>query len=309
MNPEIPKVSILIPAHNEEKHIEQAVESALAQSYQNKEIVVADDASTDNTWQILQKYQSLPDVKIFRNQQNLGRVANHRHLLYDLADGDYAVTLDADDCFIDKDFLVDAVEMAVNNNLRLVFAEANVININHQKAAKVRYPFTKTGILAYPEIFKKGVLFMHGAVFYRRDLALQSDFYSKDIIADDNESFLRFIIGEKIGFLKHSVYLYRQETRAERYTIEARLQNNQMVESVYQHALKVSPQEPALFDLWRDRMLATFFYGNLINLGFGRKVRSLIEYLWRYPQKYGLKRTLLVLKHPLIACLWGYCRS
>ncbi len=87
-------VSILIPAYNAEKWIRQTIESALNQSWGNKEIIVVDDGSKDNTINILKKYES-GNIKIFQ-QENMGAPAARNEAL-SLAQGDYIQWLDHDD--------------------------------------------------------------------------------------------------------------------------------------------------------------------------------------------------------------------
>ena len=57
------KVSILIPCHNSERWIRQTIESALAQSYNNKEIIVVDDGSTDNSLEIIRSFGNSVQVR------------------------------------------------------------------------------------------------------------------------------------------------------------------------------------------------------------------------------------------------------
>lgn len=65
-------VSILIPVYNRENLIEETVQSALNQTYKNIEIIVVDNQSTDNTWEILQKLASQDErIKIFQNNTNI----------------------------------------------------------------------------------------------------------------------------------------------------------------------------------------------------------------------------------------------
>jgi glycosyltransferase involved in cell wall biosynthesis len=51
----VPNVSIIIPAHNEERHIEKCIESLLAQDYRDIEIIVVDNGSSDNTSKIVER--------------------------------------------------------------------------------------------------------------------------------------------------------------------------------------------------------------------------------------------------------------
>ncbi len=60
----MPKISLIIPAHNEEAIIERAIESALETNYPNKEIIVVDDGSTDRTYQIALLYSKNGRIKL-----------------------------------------------------------------------------------------------------------------------------------------------------------------------------------------------------------------------------------------------------
>lgn len=92
-----PKVSILIPAYNAENTICKTIDSVLAQTYPNIEVLVVNDGSTDGTWPILQDYQQRypKTIKIF-SQKNKG-LGPTRNTLLKKATGDYIVNLDSDD--------------------------------------------------------------------------------------------------------------------------------------------------------------------------------------------------------------------
>lgn len=70
-------VSILIPTYNNEVFVQEAIKSALDQTYNNIEIIVVDNNSTDGTWEVLQEIASKYNkVKVFRNEKNFGPVRN-----------------------------------------------------------------------------------------------------------------------------------------------------------------------------------------------------------------------------------------
>ena len=87
-------VSILIPAFNAEKWICDSIESAIAQTWPRKEIIIVDDGSRDKTFEIARIYSS-PDVKVV-TQDNCG-ASSARNRALSLAQGDYIQWLDADD--------------------------------------------------------------------------------------------------------------------------------------------------------------------------------------------------------------------
>ena len=73
MQDAVPEVSIILPAHNEESSIDEAVGSILSQTCQNWELIVIDDASTDNTFGILSAYQQNDNrIVVIQNSKQLG---------------------------------------------------------------------------------------------------------------------------------------------------------------------------------------------------------------------------------------------
>lgn len=89
-----PLVSILIPAYNAEMWLSDTLRSALAQTWENKEIVVVDDGSTDGTLALARSFESNV-VKVYTHK-NSGAAAT-RNEAYSLCTGDYIQYLDADD--------------------------------------------------------------------------------------------------------------------------------------------------------------------------------------------------------------------
>lgn len=90
-----PLVTVAIVTYNSEKYVRMAIESVLASSYTNFELIISDDCSTDNTWQIVQEYT---DSRIIatRNETNLREYPN-RNKCIELAKGEYFIFIDGDD--------------------------------------------------------------------------------------------------------------------------------------------------------------------------------------------------------------------
>lgn len=92
-----PLVSVLMTAYNRQDFIETAINSVLASSYTNFELIIVDDCSTDNTVFIAKQFQQKDDrVKLFVNEKNLGDYPN-RNKAASLATGKYLKYVDADD--------------------------------------------------------------------------------------------------------------------------------------------------------------------------------------------------------------------
>lgn len=89
MSRDKPRVSIGLPVFNGENYIEHALESILAQTYRDFELIISDNASTDSTPNICQAYADKdPRIRYYRNEENLGGPANFNHA-FELSTGEY----------------------------------------------------------------------------------------------------------------------------------------------------------------------------------------------------------------------------
>lgn len=97
MNTSRPLVSILMTAYNRQQFIAEAIESVLASTYQNWELIIVDDCSSDNTVTIAKSYTAIDNrTKLYINGKNLGDYPN-RNYAASLASGDLMIYVDSDD--------------------------------------------------------------------------------------------------------------------------------------------------------------------------------------------------------------------
>lgn len=205
-----PKVTIMIPTYCQANYIEQAIASALEQRYPNFEVVVCDDASSDETIERIARFAD-PRLVVVRNEKNIGRVANYRKILYEIATGDYVVNLDGDDYFLDPDF--------VSIAMRFFAADADCVMVM-AKAAKSDHVRGGFGV-TYGERHYKGldyvkkipnVVFsvLHMATLYDRKKALQLNFYRSDVLSSDWESLYRLALHGNVVCIDRCIGVWRQ---------------------------------------------------------------------------------------------------
>jgi glycosyltransferase involved in cell wall biosynthesis len=110
------KFSIITPTYNRASSIKRAIQSILNQSYQNFEMIIIDDGSTDNTLDVLKKISHDPRIKVFKSKNNGGvNVARNIGLKNISKDVDWVTFLDSDD-----EFFFDALEkikLSIENNI------------------------------------------------------------------------------------------------------------------------------------------------------------------------------------------------
>ncbi len=96
-NQENPLISVSMPAYNAEIYIADSIESVLNQNYQNFELLICDDGSTDRTLEIIRAYEKKdPRIKVFSMGENVG-LASVRNFISRKAQGKYVALLDSDD--------------------------------------------------------------------------------------------------------------------------------------------------------------------------------------------------------------------
>lgn len=99
----IPLVTVIVPAYNSEKYIGRCLESILEQSFDDFELLVIDDGSTDGTGKIVKEYAKYDERVIYKKQKNMG-VAKTRNKAVKMARGEFVAFIDNDD-FINKNYL------------------------------------------------------------------------------------------------------------------------------------------------------------------------------------------------------------
>ena len=98
------KVSIIVPVYNVEQYIGECLDSILKQTYDNLEVILVEDCSTDNTLSLCQRYAKTDArIKLLRNEKNAG-VSFSRNRALEVATGDYIGMIDSDD-WIEADYI------------------------------------------------------------------------------------------------------------------------------------------------------------------------------------------------------------
>jgi len=104
MNYESPKISVVMPVYNAEAYLPEAIESILIQSLTDFEFIIVDDASTDNSYRIIEEFSKKDKrIIIIKNEKNLG-IAQTRTKGTKYAKGKYIAVADADDISISTRF-------------------------------------------------------------------------------------------------------------------------------------------------------------------------------------------------------------
>lgn len=152
-----PRVSIIIPSYNGEEFIREAIDSVLNQTFQDFELIISDDASTDKTREIAQEYSSDPRISFFQNNKQLGIGGNWNRGI-ERSKGRYIKILCQDD-IIKPGYLEKSVEVLENDeSVSLVTTFEQFFGESDRVRNQKEIPFTKrvNGTNVQKSVLKNG---------------------------------------------------------------------------------------------------------------------------------------------------------
>lgn len=143
-------VSIIMPSYNTGDYISKSIQSVQCQTYQNWELIIVDDCSTDNTDEIISLFKFDKRIKYYKNEKNSG-AANSRNRALREARGKWIAFLDSDDLWLPEK-LSKQISFMEENNYHFSYSYYSEIdNEGQDKGIMVKGPqkITKTGFYNY----------------------------------------------------------------------------------------------------------------------------------------------------------------
>ena len=205
---EVPKITVYIPAYNCESFIEEAVESALNQTFTDLEVVICNDGSTDGTGKLIdQLYGSNPRVVII-HQEN-GGISSASNTAIRSGRGEYILQLDSDDVLLPKaaESLVQVFEEN-KTDIGFVYGDSYLIDSNGADLG----PAYSWSIYSRKRL-ENGMMIHHPRMFRRRDFNRTKGFDETISNAVDFDFFLQLSELTTGHHLQVPLYLYRQHTQ------------------------------------------------------------------------------------------------
>lgn len=152
------KVSIIVPFLNAENCIEKCLNNLLEQTYENIEIVLVNDNSTDNSENIVQKYLSSEKIKYYKVEEDTIGNAKARNIGIEKSTGDYFIFVDVDD-YIDNN-LLENLSKYMDEDYDLIKYKITFVSENNEEIKKVKGPIFEnlTGEEAFNKLCFEDVL-------------------------------------------------------------------------------------------------------------------------------------------------------
>jgi len=172
-------VSIILPTYNGVSRIRGAIYSILEQSYDNWELLVLDDGSTDDTPLIMNDFTKKDSrIKYLKNEINLGiQKTLNKGIQY--ANGEYIARIDDDDVWIDKDKLKEQVEF-LEKNQEHVLVGMGVVVVDENNTELFRYLLPENNTEIKSKLLGKNC-FVHSSVLFRKYAAMKFGGYDESL--------------------------------------------------------------------------------------------------------------------------------
>jgi len=197
------KVSVYIPCHNYARFVDKAIQSVLSQTFDNWELIVINDGSTDNTLEVLKKYKGNPSISIV-DQENKGLTVSNNIALR-LSRGRYIMRLDADDYLDENALMVLSSVLDSKPDVGLVYPDYYEVNPQGDIIRLVR----RKKIGEEVELLD---LPAHGAcTMFCKECLMQLGGYSKQFSCQDGyDIWIRFIQKFRPYNVNVPLFYYRQ---------------------------------------------------------------------------------------------------
>ena len=205
-----PLISVIVPVYNVECYIDQCIQSILNQTYQNLEIILIDDGSTDNCPIICDKY-SEEDTRIRVIHKSNGGLSDARNAGLKICSGEFVAFVDSDD-WIELDAYQEMMSFMLSDNLDIVFC--SVMEIVDGKKSGIRYQYYPNETVFDAKVVQKLVLKdeIAAAVWMRlcRRWCYDNVLFPVGRNYEDIAvTFLPFEQANKVGFIDKPLYNYR----------------------------------------------------------------------------------------------------
>lgn len=200
----MPEISVVMPVHNGEKYIKEAVDSILSQTFHDFEFIIIDDGSTDRTAELLSSYN---DERIKIIKQKKSGISNALNSAISVARGRYIARMDADDRALPERFEKQILFMDENPEIGISGCSVNIIDEEGVYDGAIKYPLDDRSIRK--NLIKRNC-FIHPAVIIRKSVFDGGLFYdNRFYCSQDYDLWFRIADKYRLANLDEPLLEYR----------------------------------------------------------------------------------------------------
>jgi len=204
----MPKVSVIIPTYNRSGLLREAIASVLKQSFEDLEVIIVDDGSTDDTRTVV---ESIDDCRVKYFYKSNGGAPSARNLGLRKSRGEFIAFLDHDDLWPENYLEVMVAHMEKNKEFGLVYSPITVIHPDGKQTKSYKRPEGKSGWITL-DLFKRGFVWTSATVI--RKSAFKNFYYDESLSAsyEDGDYFLRLSTRTPFLFVRDVEAIRRNHT-------------------------------------------------------------------------------------------------
>lgn len=202
-------ISIVVPVHNAEKFIHQTINSVIAQTYQDWELILVDDCSTDLSFEILESYaQQDKRIRPIVMKENQGAALTRNRGIRE-ARGEYLAFLDADDVWKPEKLEIE-LEFMKQNHFAFVFTGYEFADENAIGTGRVVHVPTT---LSYKQALKNTTIFTSTVLFDRSQIAAEL-LMMPNVKSEDSATWWQILRNGTVAYgLDQNLVLYRRSSQ------------------------------------------------------------------------------------------------
>lgn len=213
-------ISIIVPVYNTEKYLDQCIQSVLAQTYTNWELLLINDGSTDSSGAICDRYVAI-DTRIKAIHKDNTGVSDSKNKALDIAQGDYIMFLDSDDYWSIEDCLEQLINTSQKHNADIVRGEYRAVDERcvlifdgtlNEKKKQASYKVLNS--FQFLEYAVQGEFFLVLSLFKRK--ILQNARFSQRIFLEDMDFYAQIMLRpqNRCVYIPLQFYDYRKHNDA-----------------------------------------------------------------------------------------------
>lgn len=263
-----PKISIIITSYNRSNYISQAIESTLKQDYQNIEIIIIDNSSTDNSDEVISRHVSDSRVRYIKNSTNIGAVPNIIKAIR-LSSGEYFTHVSADDYLIDDSFISKGVDI-INKypNISLVSAKFTCLDEVTKKyfiTKETPEDFFNNGeYVSGKDVFlqyKNSIPLIMGACIMNKEKLMPFLNQKAAPVNYDAQIIMQLLLLGDVGLINNEAYVFRihkTNLSAIHQPASIYIDNYAFIEAPYELALKLNSFSSKIINNWHKTILLKY---------------------------------------------------
>lgn len=232
---QLPLVTVIVPCYNHEKYVETCLDSVFRQTYQNIEVIVIDDFSSDNSVYVIKMLQIKYDFKLIEHQDNWGLTKTLNDIIYNHAHGKYIKCIASDDYLTD-----DCVKILINGIINSLEPISLVHGVSQLFTYNEKFILTKLSancgcnFKSFKHLYYKNTI-SAPTVLFDRKVFIQLGGFDEKILIEDHLMWLKFLHKHKGLFINDVVAYYNihNENSISKSHVKMLLSSQQIVTDIF----------------------------------------------------------------------------